>query len=350
MSSKLVPTATPPLLDLETTSADLLTSRLEDHEDQVRPCYLGICMPRNIMYLFPKRNLSTTYVSADMAPDIADGMRGAGGCLICCRTDDKRNFNDLSNHHRKLVLLKTLSSKFQVSSQDGPRQEFTETESVLVAILTNVQRMANPIMMRQAKMSLLSLKQRYSDVFQDLCLYSELMKSIGQNTYRQNARRFIHELFLDVSFDKIFFKYLNVGAKRGKNGGAAAASDSKDSAPDSSPLDESSATLEPELRIAEQTIDEVDSFRKDPDAAKGFTRVSTLTCNINKFPIKRDRSQSFNEQSSSRPVSLPPVSKSSSKHEISYTKTTASSLSASSAVAATATTGCPSSSQLPHSP
>ena len=52
----------------------------------------------------------------------------------------------------------------------------------------------------KAKQALLELKQKFPPAFQDICLYSEVSKCLGRNTYRLVARRLIQEIFLDLNF------------------------------------------------------------------------------------------------------------------------------------------------------
>lgn len=238
-------------------------------------------MPRNIFSLFPKRNVSTTYVSVNSPePDINDNSNKKA-CLICSRYEKKNQGLELSNHHRRLILLKTLAETIQLQ---GRRQELSEMETVLVAILSSVQRMANPVLLKQSKISLLELKQKHSEVFQDLCLYSEVMKFIGQNTYRQNARRFVHELFLDINFDETFYSALNDCFKRIPKQAVAVESET---------IDEVDGGVANRASASPHLFHSVDEEQHD-----AFARVA-LACTVNKFPIKRDRSQSLNESSRS---------------------------------------------------
>lgn len=53
-----------------------------------------------------------------------------------------------------------------------------------------------------------SLKQRNPSIFQDPCLYSTVCDVLTNSTCRVTARRFIQELFLDVSFVQVRIKLL----------------------------------------------------------------------------------------------------------------------------------------------
>ncbi|KAH8404427.1 hypothetical protein KR222_010690, partial [Zaprionus bogoriensis] len=77
-------------------------------------------------------------------------------------------------------------------------------DKLTVSILYNVQRLANPVSAKQSKMALLELKQKHPHAFQDICLYSEACKTLGRSSYRMSARRFLHELFLDLNFNSFY--------------------------------------------------------------------------------------------------------------------------------------------------
>lgn len=341
MSSKVITTATPPPVDdLLEISSDLADYRLDEMVEVVdtnQPCYMGICLPRNILNLFPRRCASRPYVDVDVGTsktfnsgddvekeavvetvDETDHHVGAKAaadrpagpmddeeegdtsssssenepvqtttmmtklCLNCSRTTTRTttrtrttrtrtptttttetttstaknktssNLNDmincnidrshqvirnshstsksssssssaaadinvpscapssasstkLSKHHKKLITLRNVTDSRRIKgsmsqSVDGDNAE-AQQEHTLLAILVNVQRCANPVLMKQAKMNLLELKQKHGEYFQDLCLYSEVLKAIGRNTYRQTSRRFLQELFLDIDFE-----------------------------------------------------------------------------------------------------------------------------------------------------
>ncbi|KAK0140763.1 Rapamycin-insensitive companion of mTOR [Merluccius polli] len=48
--------------------------------------------------------------------------------------------------------------------------------------------------------SLLTIKEKFPHAFDDVCLYSEISNLLAHRTFRLHARRFIQELFQDVSF------------------------------------------------------------------------------------------------------------------------------------------------------
>lgn len=48
-----------------------------------------------------------------------------------------------------------------------------------------------------------SSKQKNPHMLDDICLYSDLCESLSSCNYRLQARRFLQEIFLDVSFSEV---------------------------------------------------------------------------------------------------------------------------------------------------
>uniref|UniRef100_A0A0N8ES09 Putative rapamycin-insensitive companion of tor n=1 Tax=Aedes aegypti TaxID=7159 RepID=A0A0N8ES09_AEDAE len=207
--------------------------RLQLQADIRGPCYAGICLPRNILDLFPSEEPSGTYVSnftlneleANSSAELdsrdpnttasssipivdresADSVKllransvdssGVGhareDCLQCCR----RRIDPSSG------ISSSSRSEFFNSSESSFSDEVDRTRA---SILRHVQRMANPVWSKQSRTQLLELKQKHPSAFQDICLYSEVCQQLGRNTYRLGSRRFMQELFLDLDFGSFY--------------------------------------------------------------------------------------------------------------------------------------------------
>ena len=50
---------------------------------------------------------------------------------------------------------------------------------------------------------LLALKQRWPEVFRDVCLYAEVCRLLGDYTYSVASRGFLHEIFNDIPFREV---------------------------------------------------------------------------------------------------------------------------------------------------
>lgn len=70
--------------------------------------------------------------------------------------------------------------------------------------MLQIERLANPPWIKQAKQTLFHHKQKNPEIFQDLCLYSDACKMFSEYTYRLGPRRMIHELFFDLNFTSLY--------------------------------------------------------------------------------------------------------------------------------------------------
>uniref|UniRef100_A0A1I8NQG9 Rapamycin-insensitive companion of mTOR n=1 Tax=Stomoxys calcitrans TaxID=35570 RepID=A0A1I8NQG9_STOCA len=108
-------------------------------------------------------------------------------------------------------------SDLQFQSPESILSEESLPDKLTANILYNVQRLANPVSAKQSKMALLELKQKHPASFQDICLYSEICRTLGRCSYRMNARRFLQELFLDLDFDSFYNEPLDIISKKDKD-------------------------------------------------------------------------------------------------------------------------------------
>lgn len=490
--------------DLLELSSDLADYRLDEvataataatvAKEANQPCYMGICLPRNILNLFPRRVAGKPYVAIDLDTELTPGVSGVAGttttaagevdvtdhvlvaatkvsssittssgtsektvasavepimklCLNCSRTgviernptlttkvtstaniatktsscnNSNHNFKsnsnstattttlssssgtsvtstplttssltatasslapllsssssptttsstplpvavnldgDLSKHHKKLIMLRNVTDSKRVkgsmlSADSSATTAATiadeEEDRTLLAILVNVQRCANPVLMKQAKLNLLELKQKHAEYFQDLCLYSEVLKAIGRNTYRQSSRRFLQELFLDIDFEELLRELmhaLNVTERQPKGCQMGALPRGSSATSYGSMIHAAGVELRNGKRECEKIEEEematatiitttatvtmaLSSRKSLPEPivvspsrsstasgesevnggpvggvagsssllGKGFARVP-LSCSVNKFPVKRDRANSLNTPS-----------------------------------------------------
>lgn len=77
-------------------------------------------------------------------------------------------------------------------------------DPVKAEILKISERLANPVLSKQFKNQLLRLKQKDPRMFRDVCVYSEVCRMFSECSYTLFTRRILHELFLDVVYDKCF--------------------------------------------------------------------------------------------------------------------------------------------------
>ncbi|KAI5755616.1 hypothetical protein M8J77_018382 [Diaphorina citri] len=75
--------------------------------------------------------------------------------------------------------------------------------SVRKELLRLVELMANPILFRTCKQGLLTIKQSCKDLFQDVCVYSDVCNILAWCNHRLQARRFLQDLFVDSTFNEL---------------------------------------------------------------------------------------------------------------------------------------------------
>ncbi|KAK0085804.1 hypothetical protein PV326_005791 [Microctonus aethiopoides] len=165
-------------------------------DDSSESCYIGICLPRKLSTIFPNSfqtysTLVTDYLSTetDLSLSITDEENDSDCendghnniCLICYK-DKNNQYNAINEADKKI------------------RKE----------ILRHTQRLSNPVWYRHSRQTLLRLRQRYPEKFQDICIFSEVAGRLGTGTYRLPARRFLQELFLDSPFDSLYVEPMNI--------------------------------------------------------------------------------------------------------------------------------------------
>ncbi|XP_075232541.1 uncharacterized protein LOC142330961 [Lycorma delicatula] len=79
-------------------------------------------------------------------------------------------------------------------------------------VLKFVEQLSNPVLYKTCKQALLHLKQTYSDVFQDVCVYCDVYNIMSSTSHRIRSRRFLQELFLDIPFTEVIIDKLTITA------------------------------------------------------------------------------------------------------------------------------------------
>lgn len=242
------------------------------------PSYSGICLPKNILDLFPGSRTSGTYVTCCIKdPDSVDlvlrhsaiadfisecdeysvsslsdissttskrsklngGRHNRNTCLLCCRANQGINRFNLT---AVVSNTGTLSNSSDVELNGGSLNALTATpnrkppelvnldttfnsseshlsdenscERAQETILRHVQRMANPVWSKQSKMALYKIKQKNPQAFRSICLYSDVCVALSQNTYRFSSRRFLQEIFADVDYSSFYTDAFEIVGKK----------------------------------------------------------------------------------------------------------------------------------------
>lgn len=161
-------------------------------------------------------NASAVLVAAGMQATVALARKG-GSSSATGTVSNKHSLLHLQNQQQQPQLSNNSSimlSDLQFHSPESILSEESLPDKLTANILYNVQRLANPVSAKQSKMALLELKQKHPASFQDICLYSEVCRTLGRCSYRMNSRRFLQELFLDLDFDSFYNEPLDIISKK----------------------------------------------------------------------------------------------------------------------------------------
>nr|XP_050846780.1 rapamycin-insensitive companion of mTOR isoform X2 [Vespula vulgaris] len=161
---------------------------LENDNDNL--FYMGICLPRRLTTLFPDPPQPIVSIVVD---DMSKPEIGPNEI-----DEESGSESDADTEHCRvcLVCYRTKSSTKVVTGEADIK--------LRREILRHTQRLANPVWYRHSRQTLLRLRQRYPEKFQDACLFSDVASRLGSSSYRIPARRFLQELFLDSSFDALY--------------------------------------------------------------------------------------------------------------------------------------------------
>ncbi|XP_011293825.1 rapamycin-insensitive companion of mTOR isoform X1 [Musca domestica] len=175
------------------------------------------------MYTNASAALVAAGIQATVALSRKGGGTGGGGTSSSTNVDNKTTGNGAATSKPPLQQQQYSNassiqlSELQFHSPESILSEDSLPDRLTANILYNVQRLANPVSAKQSKMALLELKQKHPASFQDICLYSEVCRTLGRCSYRMNARRFLQELFLDLDFDSFYNEPLDILSKKDKD-------------------------------------------------------------------------------------------------------------------------------------
>ncbi|XP_063379404.1 rapamycin-insensitive companion of mTOR [Cydia fagiglandana] len=137
-----------------------------------------------------------------VAKESNDGTwrHAANECLACVRTRPP------SSHELREAFFLGLEGGSGDAARAGSAAPAAEGARAAAGapqaeLLHHVRCMSNPIYLRQTRSAVLSLKQKHPDVFRSACVYSDVCGQLARATYLMCARRFLHELFLDATFE-----------------------------------------------------------------------------------------------------------------------------------------------------
>ncbi|KAG5892424.1 Rapamycin-insensitive companion of mTOR [Gonioctena quinquepunctata] len=227
---------------------------VETTQTHVDKRYMGICLPKVLIDIFPSQE------EIQREPFIFHDI--ASGEEECREEGSEVARNKLLKHSE------THCFRCSHSASMGPPGNSVKDETKL-EVLQNMERLANPISNKHVRSHLIRFKQREPEAFRDICIYSEVCKMVSENIYRLPTRRVIHELFLEVSFDRLFEPAKAILEKRKEEHGISSKPEDKAGSP---PIGMERNSVTSDISSPTESLKTLDSLK--------------LTFYENKFPIR----------------------------------------------------------------
>ncbi|XP_035210908.1 rapamycin-insensitive companion of mTOR-like isoform X2 [Stegodyphus dumicola] len=188
------------------------------------PRYIGLCLPSDLDFLFnvPKLyNKSTEDIQdvklSDDLPctlDVIFEFHTENNCFCNHSFNDKKCLQQIIideeteetsgkpvhcvNERLRMPLDRSNSLKGKSKEECQSSQNLIRKEAMRFVI-----NLCSSVAVKASEQGLLNLKQKFPNAFQDICLYSEICFYMANYNFRLSARRFLQELFLDVTFEQL---------------------------------------------------------------------------------------------------------------------------------------------------
>ncbi|XP_030749931.1 rapamycin-insensitive companion of mTOR [Sitophilus oryzae] len=179
--------------------------------------YMGICLPKTVADIYPPE-VEINYVR----PIIFDDERNLNAAM-----DSKLSEKEAKNSLRVWQHCKESClhcSQLQLS----PMVLDFGNDALKTDVLKISERLSNPVLSKLYKNQLVRLKQKDTKPFKDVCVYSEVCKLFSETSYSLVTRRILHELFLEVNYEKLLDipqKILGMDPKQRATGGRKSTGD-----------------------------------------------------------------------------------------------------------------------------
>ncbi|RWS26243.1 rapamycin-insensitive companion of mTOR-like isoform X1 [Leptotrombidium deliense] len=218
-SLTLLPESDDPNQSVEVSKSNDNKDIQQTETKKQEPEYMGLCLPLSLDFLFVAPvSYSFVYLSfifilkddsifsrtkidsesdckTNSAHASLENVLGKVGlelhtdrkCLLCC----------------KMVIQISRATKLNTDTSNIQDDSFSNLVLVRKEVLRFVINLGGSIFAKASEQGLLNLKQKYPQAFQDICLYSEVCLHLSSYNFRLPARRFLQELFLDLTFDQV---------------------------------------------------------------------------------------------------------------------------------------------------
>ncbi|GFQ72567.1 rapamycin-insensitive companion of mTOR [Trichonephila clavata] len=220
------------LLFSETEEDSIKSRNLSQDTDTVESRFIGLSLPSNLDFILhvpkhcdePESEIEIVPPKSDAAtnskdPDSAFEFHSEENCISNHSFADKRSLQrtiiDEESEEQSSVTVK--SNEDTICKKILPLERSNSVKGLLKyrddslnsqylirkEAMHYVTNLCSSIAVKASEQGLLNLKQKFPSSFQDICLYSEISYYMANYNFRLNARRFLQELFLDVSFEQL---------------------------------------------------------------------------------------------------------------------------------------------------
>ncbi|XP_014239263.1 rapamycin-insensitive companion of mTOR isoform X2 [Cimex lectularius] len=218
----------PDFSTLETSLIDTtsLQSNSNDGLDVPMPIYMGICLPAQIGCLFPKEEINlvkkhVSFISESLKVQGLQDLKNPSFHKEICFLGPQGCHNMMVNTSEcepsylvegDLELDKETLENDSVDSSMTDVQSFVDKPMPIIfksrIVIRNelarmIEQLSNPILHKTCKQSLLQIKQAHGDLFQDICVFSDVCHILSTCQVRVASRDFVNKLF-DSAFDEIW--------------------------------------------------------------------------------------------------------------------------------------------------
>ncbi|CAL1276055.1 unnamed protein product [Larinioides sclopetarius] len=219
-------------------TSDILFSEAEEDAIKFRNCsqdsekipesrFIGLCLPSDLNYILhvPKESSDQDDEILAMPEDVpspSDSVfefHSDENCISNHSFADKRSLQrtiiDEESEEQSSVTMN--ATKDNVYKRIPPLERSNSVKGILRCrddyinsqhlirkeAMHYVTNLSSSVAVKASEQGLLNLKQKFPSAFQDICLYSEINYYMANYNFRLNARRFLQELFLDVTFEQL---------------------------------------------------------------------------------------------------------------------------------------------------
>ncbi|CAH1405995.1 unnamed protein product [Nezara viridula] len=217
---------------LDETAPDVVSVQ-SSGPDLPIPVHMGITLPVSIESLFLKEeknlvNNHVSFVSKNLRVQGLNDLKNPSFHREICFLGPKCVHNTMVNTSESegqyMVDGELDLEKEPLDDNSGDESSISDVESlvekpmpiifksraVIRSELTRmVEQLSNPILHKTCKQSLLQIKQAHGDLFQDVCVFSDVCYVLSTCQVRIASRDFLNELF-DTSFDEIWTEVKNI--------------------------------------------------------------------------------------------------------------------------------------------